>query len=452
MIVTRKCLSRRTVLRGIGTTLALPVLDAMVPALTALGRTGARAPVRFAIVYVPNGVVMEQWTPSVDGTAFELPPVLQPLKAFRERVVIVSGLDNAGAIARTGFTTAGHAQPGASWSTGAEAVRTVGSGSIQLGVSVDQVAARVLGQHLPIPSLEVGIEGADTVDGVASCDPGFSCTYQNTISWRDAKTPLPMEANPRAVFHRLFGDVGSTDAAARRAHMQQQRSILDSVTDKVARLKRQIAPDDRHTLDQYLASVREVERRIQNAEAQGERELPVLTQPSGIPVAYDDHVRLMCDLQVLAYQCDMTRVATFQIGREHSGMTFPQIGVPDAHHPLSHHGTDAGKIAKLAKINTHHVTLLAYYLDKLRSTPDGDGSLLDHVLVLYGSGLSDGNTHDFHNVPILLAGGGGGLRGGRHLRYPKGSRLSDLDLTLLRNIGVSIDAFGDSTGELAGVF
>jgi hypothetical protein len=317
---------------------------------------------------------------------------------------------------------------------------------------MDQIAARVLGLHTPLPSLEIGIEGADTIAAVGTCDPGFPCAYEHTISWSSPTTPMPMEANPRVVFERLFGDIGSTDANTLRARTRRQTSILDSVFDKVGRLKRQIGPGDRVRLEQYLDSVREVERRVQNAAEQGTRDWPSFEAPAGIPSSYDAHVRLMFDLQALAYQSDMTHVISFQVGREHSGMTYPQIGVSDAHHPISHHGGDKSKMAKVAKINAYHVSLFAYYLDTLRSIPDGDGTLLDNVLLLYGSALSDGNKHDYRDVPVLIAGGAGGqAKGGRYIKYPRGSKLSDLQLTILNAIGAHSDSFGDSSGDLPGL-
>lgn len=469
MIITKKAIPRRTVLRGLGATLALPVLDGMVPALSALAKTAAKPVVRFCSVYVPNGIVMEQWTPAAEGSAFEFTPILKPLEPFRKQLLVLSGLDNTGAISRTGSSGA-HAQPAGAFLTGAEAYRTDGSSGVQLGISMDQVVAKALGQQTTLPSLELGLEGSDTANGSGTCDVGFNCAYQNNMSWSSSTTPMPPETNPRVVFERLFGGLESTDPAVRTARLRRQGSILDSVLDEVDRLQRSVGHHDRVKLNEYLESVREIERRIQNAEALGSRELPVVESPAGIPVSYEEHAKLMFDLQALAFQTDMTRIITFMIGREQSGTTYPQIGVPDTHHPISHHGNDKKKLESLTKINTYHVTLFAHFLDKLRSTSDGEGTLLDHAMILYGGGISDGNRHDIRNVPILLAGGGAGhLKSGRHIKfatkpmasspsspspgrrvspYPEGTPLSNLLLTLLNNLGVPTERFGDSTGEL----
>ena len=447
MIVTKKTIPRRTVLRGVGATLALPLLDAMVPAMTAMAKTAASPVARFGTVYVPNGIIMEQWTPAAEGRGFEFTPILKPLEPLRDHLLVVSGLDNTGAASRTG-STGGHARSAGAFMTGIEPLQTTGSSTLQLGVSMDQIVAGAIGQQTPLPSLELGLEGTDTVNGVGTCDVGYSCAYQNTMAWSSASTPLPVEANPRVVFDRLFGGVDSTDPAARKARLRRQGSLIDSVLDKVSRLEGGLGQRDRAKLDEYLQSVREIERRLQNAETQG-RELPVVASPAGIPVSYDEHARLMFDMQTLAFQTDTTRVITFQVGREQSGATYPQIGVSDSHHPISHHGGDKNKIASLQKINTYHATLFGYFLEKLRSTPDGDGTLLDHAVILYGSAISEGNSHDIRNVPILLAGGGGGrIKGGRHVKYPEATqRLTNLQLTLLNALGVVTEAFGDSTGE-----
>ena len=447
MISVKKAIPRRTVLRGVGATLALPLLDGMVPALTALAKTPARPIARFCTVYVPNGIVMERWTPVAEGSTFEFTPILKPLEPFRDHLLVLSGLDNTGASSRTGSSGA-HAKPAGAFLTGVEPLRTTGSSSLQLGISMDQIVAKTVGQETPLPSLELGLEGTDTVNGVGTCDVGFSCAYQNRLAWSGPTTPLPVEANPRVVFDRLFGNVDSTDPAVRRARLRRQGSIIDSVLDKARRLQGKLGQRDGEKLDEYLQSVREIERRIQNAEAQG-RALPVVESPAGIPVSYDEHARLMFDMQALALQTDTTRVITFQIGREQSGATYPQIGVSDSHHPISHHGGDKNKIASLQKINTYHATLFGYFLDKLGSTSDGEGTLLDHVTILYGSAISEGNRHDVRNLPILLAGGGAGhIKGGRHIRYPEGTqRLTNLQLTLLNTLGVPTETFGDSTGE-----
>ncbi len=447
MINTKKAIPRRTVLRGVGASLALPLLDGMVPASTALAKTAAKPVVRFCTVYVPNGIIMERWTPATAGRGFDFTPTLKPLESFRDHLLVVSGLDNTGARSRSGASGA-HAKPAGAFLTGVEPLPTTGSSSLQLGISMDQIIANALGQETPLPSLELGLEGADTVNGVGTCDVGFSCAYQNRLAWSGPSTPLPVETNPRVVFDRLFGGIDSTNPAVRRARLRRQQSILDSVLQKVDHLQGALGSRDRAKLDEYLQSVREIERRIQNAESQG-RELPSVDSPAGIPVSYDEHARLMFDMQALALQTDTTRVITFQIGREQSGATYPQIGVSDSHHPISHHGGDKNKIESLAKINAYHATLFGYFLEKLASTPDGEGSLLDHVIALYGSAISEGNRHDIRNLPILLAGGGAGqLASGRHIKYADGTqRLTNLQLTLMNKLGVSIETFGDSTGE-----
>ena len=447
MIVTKKALPRRTVLRGLGATLALPFLDGMVPALTALARTEARRAARFCAVYVPNGIMMESWTPAAVGRHYEFTPILKPLESFRDDLLVVSGLDNTGATSRSG-RSGGHARAAGAFMTGIEPLQTNSSARLDLGVSMDQIMANAVGQETPLPSLELGLEGSDTVNGVGTCDVGYNCAYQNTMAWSGPATPLPVETNPRVVFERLFGSVDSTDPEVRKARLRRQGSLIDSVLDKVHGLEGRIDASDRAKLDEYLSSVREIERRIENAETSG-RELPLVESPVGIPVDYEEHAKLMFDMQTLAFQTDTTRVITFQVGREQSGATFPQIGVSDSHHPISHHGGDPGKIANLTKINTYHASLFAYFLDKLKSTPDGEGSLLDHSMVMYGSSISDGHRHDIRNLPILLAGGGAGqLQSGRHIRYAEGTqRLTNLQLTLLNAMGVHTETFGDSTGE-----
>ncbi len=419
MIITKKAIPRRTVLRGVGATLALPLLDGMVPAATALAKTAAKSPLRFGTVYVPNGIIMERWTPLAEGPAFEFPPSLKALEPFpRPPAGGERARQHRGAVAlgrvgrpRQARRRVPHRH---------RAAAHTGSSSLQLGISMDQILADEVGQDTPLPSLELGLEGADTVNGVGTCDVGFSCAYQNRLAWAGPSTPLPVETNPRVVFDRLFGNVDSTDPAVRAARLRRQGSILDSVLEKVDRLQGGLGTRDRAKLDEYLQSVREIERRIQNAESQG-RALPVVESPAGIPVSYDEHARLMFDMQALAFQTDTTRVITFQIGREQSGATYPQIGVSDSHHPISHHGGDRNKIESLAKINAYHVSLFAYFLERLASMPDGDdGTVLDNVVTLYGSAISEGNSHDVRNLPLLLAGGGGGrILSGRHVKYPE---------------------------------
>jgi hypothetical protein len=448
MIVTKRAIPRRTVLRGLGTALALPLLDSMVPALSALRNTAANAVRRFGVVYTPNGMVMPSWTPAKDGVDFEFTPTLKPLEPFRDRVTVLTGLSSKPPANSPAGAAAGvHARASTRFMTHVIPKRAQGS-EISAGVSTDQIAAAEFGKHTQLGSLELALEGRDFA---GSCDAGYSCAYTNTISWRSASTPLPMENDPRAVFERLFGDGGSLDPAAREARMRADRSILDSVTDRIGDLSRSIGPRDRAKLGEYLEALRDIERRIQKAEEQNRKE-PVATidQPAGVPASYEDHARLMFDLQVLAYQTDLTRVITFMIARELSGRSYPQIGVAESHHPISHHLNDPAKIASLAKINVHHMSLFSYYVQKLRDTPDGDGSLLDHVMIIYGAGMADSNLHAPSGLPVLLVGGGAGtLKGGRHIKYPLDTPLANLHLALLDRLGISeVEAIGDSSGRL----
>ncbi len=438
MIITKKAIPRRAVLRGIGATLALPLLDGMVPALSAIRTTAARGMRRFGVVYVPNGMAMEHWTPMGDGTAFEFSPILRPMAPFRDRTLVLTGLNpGAGGGAHAGAST--------KFLTGVAGRMTDGA-EIHSGTSIDQLLGKELGQYTQLSSLELALDGRDFA---GSCDAGFSCAYTNTISWRTPTTPLPMENNPRVVFERLFGDSGSTDPAVRLARIREDRSILDSVTEKVADLQRGIGPDDRRKIGQYLDAVRDVERRIQKAEEQSARELPVVQQPAGIPPTFEAHMRLMFDLQLLAYQTDLTRVVSFMVGREISGRTYNEIGIPDAHHPLSHHLDDPVKIGIMSKINTYHVVLFAEFVEKMRSTPDGDGSLLDHSLLLYGAGMSNSNAHAPNNLPIMLVGGaGGGLEGGRHITYSEDTPMANLLMAIMDALGVPMEQVGDSNGML----
>ncbi len=446
MIITRRAVDRRTVLRGFGAALALPLLDAMVPALTATARSAARPVRRLGVVYLPNGVMMDSWTPSGEGGAFELSPTLRPLAPFRDRLIVVSGLHSRPPASAASQATGVHARASTRFLTATPPKFTASGSDVQAGVSMDQRIAKALGEHTQLASLELALESPESA---GTCDLGFSCAYTNTIAWRSPTTPLPMENNPRAVFERMFGDSGTTDRAARMARIEDDRSILDSIGDKISSLGRGLGSRDRAKLAEYLEAVRDVERRIGRAEEQNARELPVVGQPSGIPVSFEDHAKLMFDLQVLAYQCDLTRVITFMVGREFSGRTYPEIGVPDAHHPISHHQGDKGKIAGCAKINLLHTQLFAAYLEKLRATPDGDGTLLDNVLLLYGAGMSDSNSHSPDDLPVLLAGGGAGLvTKGRHVRHPADTPLANLHLTLLDTMGVPIDRMGDSTGKI----
>ena len=431
MIITKRSLPRRTLLRTMGATLALPLLDAMVPALSATAKTAANPARRLGVIYVPNGMAMEHWTPAAEGAGFELTPILRPLAPFRDRLLVLSNLNGAGGGAHAGASTG--------FLTGVG-----GTAEGSASVSMDQLAAKELGRHTQLASLEIGL---DSRDNAGTCDGGgYPCTLTNTISWRSHMTPLPMENNPRAVFERMFGDSGSTDSSVRLARLHKRRSILDGVRQKAVLLERSVGPRDRAKISEYLETVRDVERRIQTAEEQSVLELPVVEQPAGIPATFEEHAKLMFDLQVLAYQCDLTRVITFMMGRELTGRTYPEIGVSEAHHPLSHHQYDPARVMTMAKINFYHVTLFAYYLEKLRSTPDGDGSLLDHVMLLYGAGISDSNAHDHSNLPILLV-NNSLANGGRHLRYA-GDSLANLLVTILDRLEVPVEHIASSTGRL----
>ena len=447
MIITKKAIPRRTVLRGVGTAMALPFLDGMVPALTALSQTAATPTKRLGVVIVPNGAPREYWTPEAAGTTFELTPSLKALEPIRDQVVVMTGLYSVGS-ARPGLGTS-HSMAAAAFLTGAKAKRTAGS-ALELGISMDQIAANApgLGLETPLPSLELSLEGGSTVYGVSTCDGGFSCAYLNN-SWASETTPMPRETNPRIVFERLFGDVGNTSAEVRRARAQQKRSILDAVMGKVVRLKAGLAPYDQRKVDEYLQAAREIERRIELVEQQADRELPSVAAPVGIPISYEEHAKLMFDLMVLAYQTDMTRVISFMVGREESGATYPQIGVTEPHHPLSHHQDNGEKVEKLAKINAYHMQLFSEFLLKLHATPDGDGSLLDHLMILYGSAIRNSNKHTTNDLPILVAGGGSGeIAGGRHVVFAEDTPLTDLQYTMLVKLGVPVEAFAGSEREI----
>jgi hypothetical protein len=442
-------LPRRTFLRGVGATLALPLLDAMVPALTALAQTPARPPRRLGFVYLANGVAMNDavnyWKPKANGTALELSTILEPLDPFRSQLVVVSGLTHAQA-ETLGDGNGDHSRGTATWLNGVHPKWTEGS-DVQAGVTVDQIAARELGRDTPLPSLELGI---DPNFVVGSCENGYSCIYMNTLAWRTPTAPLPTENNPRAIFERLFGDGGSP--AARLAQMRRNRSVLDSVLDEAGRLQKQLGPGDRTKISDYFESLREVERRIQKTEARASDASlldATTTPPAGIPDKFADHVKLMFDLQWLAYRADLTRVFTFMMGREVNSRTFPEIGVSEPHHGLSHHRDDAKQLEKLVKVNIYHAKLFSAFVERLRSTQDGDGTLLDHSMVLYGAGLSNPNTHSHIDLPLVVVGEGDGrLKGGRHLQYPIGTPMTNLLLTLLEKAGVACDNLGDSTGRL----
>ena len=441
-MIFKKAIPRRTFLRGVGATLALPLLEGMVPAFPASRDTASQPAIRLSTVYVPNGVIMEKWTPAAEGANFELTPILEPLAPFRDRMLVISGLAHKTADPLPGDgDVAPHDRAGGAFLTG---VHPKKEGNV--GISVDQIVAKEFGKHTQLASLELNLDSGEVL---GQCQMGWTCAYVHTLSWSTPTTPMPTESQPRVVFERLFGDSNSTDPAERLARMQKQRSILDSVREAAAGLLTGLAPSDRARLTQYLDAIRDVERRIQMAEEQSAKELPVLDRPPGIPARVDDHAKLMMDLQVLAYQCDLTRVITFMFGREQADRTYREIGIPDAHHPLTHHQNDSEKIAKVIRINIFHAQLFAYFLEKLRSTPDGDGSLLDHSMILYGSGMSDGNGHLHDNLPILLFGGKSSqLNGGRHLRYPKDTPMANLFLTMLDKLNMPLEHFGDSAGKL----
>ncbi len=439
MIISKKALPRRTFLRGVGATMALPLLDAMVPSMTALAQTPANPVRRLGFVYIPMGSDISRWTPPGEGGALtELSTSLGPLTPVKDQITVVSNLELKNAYPGT------HATSNASFLSAAKAKWTE-STDYYLGTTVDQIAAQQMGQETQLPSLELAM---DLMDMVGQCDNGYACVYQNNLSWSSPTTPLPPEAHPRVVFERLFGEGGS--AAERRAALGRRASLLDWVREDIARLQGKLGPADRTRVSQYLDTVREVERRIQKAEAETlDNPLPDLDRPVGVPAAYADHARLMFDLQVLALQGDVTRVITFQLARESSNRTYPEIGVSDPHHPISHHGNDPEKVAMLAKINQFHVSLFAYFLEQLASVPEGDGSLLDHSLYLYGSGMGNPNVHDHVNLPIVVAGGGAGKAGGvRHIKYAKPTPMANLHLTLLDRVGVRLDSFADSTGKI----
>jgi hypothetical protein len=443
MIVTRKALPRRTFLRGTSAALALPLLDAMIPSLTAVANTPANPAKlrRLGYVYMPMGCDVSRWTPAGD-TLDELSPTLSPLAPLKNDVVVFTNMELRNAYPGT------HATSNCSFLSAAKAKRTE-STDYYLATTADQIAAQQIGQDTQLPSLELSM---DLLSVVGQCDNGYACVYQNNLSWSSPTSPLPAEAHPRLVFENLFGEEGGT--ADRKASLKKRASLLDSMTDELKRLNKTLGPSDQRRITQYVEAVRDVERRIQQAEAAaGENPLPDLDRPVGVPASYADHARLMFDLQLLAMQADITRVITFQLARETSNRTYPEIGVSEAHHPLTHHGGDAEKIAKVAKINQFHVSLFAEFLQKLKNTPEAGGSLLDHVLYLYGSGMGNPNVHDHINLPIIVAGGAAGnLVGGRHIRYAEPTPLANLHLTLLDKVGARIDSFADSKGKVSELF
>ena len=432
-------------MRGLGVSLALPLLDSMVPALTALGQT-AVAPARLrrlGVFYVPNGMSMGYWFPKTEGPLQELPPTLKSLAALKDRVLLMGGLaDKPADLMKAGGD---HARSAGTFLTATPFKLTTGA-DVFAAVSMDQIAARALGKETQLTSLELGIESNAML---GTCDGGSSCAYTNTIAWRTPTTPLPVERDPRAVFERLFGTSGSTDHAARLARLQRDRTILDAVGPELTRLQRILGPGDRTKVSEYLDSVRDVERRIQTAEGQSARELPLVDEPAGIPDDYATHAKLQMDLLALAYQTDLTRVSTFMLAKEVSGRAYPEIGVSDSHHPLSHHQDEAAKLERLHKVNEYHFQQFAYLVAKLAATPEGDGTMLDHTLFLYGTGISDSNTHFHDDLPIAVVGGQkAGITGGRYVRHAKGTPIANLYLAILDTLGVHLESFGDSTGRV----
>ena len=442
MIITKKALPRRTFLKGIGATVSLPLLDAMVPAATALEKTPAKPVRRLGYVFMPMGCDITRWTPPGGEKLDKLSPILSSLEPVKQDVTIVSNLELANAYPGS------HATSNSAFLSAAKA-KVTESTDYYLGTTADQIAARHIGQSTQLPSLEMAM---DLLKLVGQCDNGYACVYQNNLSWSSPTTPLPAEAHPRIVFESLFGEGGT--AKERRAALRSRASLLDSISEEITRLQRDLGPADRAKLEEYLTAVREVERRIQTAESgDAKNQLPDLDRPLGVPASYADHARLMFDLQVLALQGDVTRVTTFQLARETSNRTYPEIGVPDPHHPLSHHGNNAEKVALMAKINSFHVSLFAEFILKLKKTTDGNGSLLDHSLYLYGSGMGNPNVHDHTNLPTIVAGGAAGkMRGGRHIQYDKPTPLANLHLSLLNKVGVPMESFADSTGTVDELF
>jgi hypothetical protein len=437
-LLLTKSLPRRTVLRGLGATVALPLLDAMLPAFSLRGRAAGPPVHRFQAFYVPNGMAMEYWSPKGEGSAFELSPILEPLSPYRDQMLVLSGIKSSWNYI--------HAGASGSFLTGTP---RGGRNEVEIiaDVSMDQLLARQFGRETQVASLEMSM---DAPNNAGACTGILSCAYTHTISWRSPTQPLPMEHNPRAVFERLFGDTGTSDRAAREARLRQNKSILDSVTEKLADLRRELGQQDQVKVEEYAESIRDVERRIRKAEQQSGAELPAIEQPQGVPPVFEDHLALMLDLQLLAFQSDLTRVITFMIGKEQSARPYPQIGVPEAHHPLSHHENKPELVERMSKINRYHTQLFSKYLAKLRATPDGDGTLLDHMTILYGGGISNSTRHSGDNLPLLLVGGGAGrFKGGRHLTYADKPSMANLLVTLMDKLDVPVERIGGSTGKLA---
>jgi len=442
MFVTKRSVSRRLFLRGVGTTMALPFLESMVPALTPLARAQARPRVRFGAVYIPNGAPMNSpidYWPKGGGADLDITPILEPLEAFRDQITVVGNLSRAG-----GTTVTDHAVSSAGWLSGVVAKQTEAE-DISLGITIDQVLAREMGQDTPFPSLEFATE--DFSGYVGGCVPGYSCTYMNTISWAGETAPLPMEINPRVAFERLFGRAGSVEQ--RTTRMREDRSILDSITDEVRQLQRQVSAPDRARLGEYLTDIREIERRIQQTEAKNATTVTPIDAPVGVPATFEEHTALMFDLLAVAYQADLTRVFTFMMSREASQRTYPLIGISKTHHDTSHHGNQADNMVQHAKIDAHYAGLFAAFLEKLRRSPEGDGSLLDHAIIAFGAGMSDGQAHSAYPLPLALVGGAGGrLRGNRFVTAPEWSSVANLWLSVADIAGSRLEQFGESTGRV----
>ena len=442
MIVTGKHLPRRTFLKGLGAAVALPMLDAMTPAFAAPALK--QTPTRLAFTYIPNGVTLEAWTPAAGGRDFAFTRILKPLEGLREHTLVITGLaqQNANALADG---AGDHARAAACYLTGVHPRKTAGA-DIQAGVSVDQIAAGAIGGDTRYPSIELGCDESRTV---GNCDSGYSCAYTNSLSWRSPTSPMPPETNPRLAFERLFGGIDAgLDPATRAIRRRERRSILDIVAERTNVLVGSLGPSDRRKMDEYLTSVREIERRIEIAERDTREVTPDFEMPSGVPVLFADYASLMFDMQAIAFQADLTRVSTLMLGREGSLRTYPEIGVPDPHHPLTHHRDNPEWIEKVTKVNVLHMELFAKFIAKLAATPDGDGTLLDHSIVVYGSGIADGNKHTHEDLPVVVAGHGGGLLGGRHLVYPTNTPMTNFYLTMLDRIGVKEETIGDSTGRV----
>jgi hypothetical protein len=440
MVITKMALPRRTFLRGIGATLGLPLLDAMVPALTAAART--EVPRRLGFVYIPNGAAMPHWQPKGVGALTELSPTLAPLAPFINQTIVPIGLSQKQAES-FGDGNGEHSRAGTVWLSGVHPKHTEGA-DVRNGPTADQIAARELGKETALSSLELAMEQTYLI---GNCDNGYSCVYTNSISWRTATDPNPMETNPRVVFQRLFGDGGSADE--RLVQARGDKSILDWVIGDLAKLQRSLGAADRATVNDYVDSVREIERRIQIAERQnGAAPLTLPERPVGVPESYDEHAKLMFDLAALAFQADITRVFVFTLGKEQTNRAYPELGVSDAHHAISHHQHDPAKLEKAHKINTYHISLTAHFLEKLKATPEGDGTLLDHALILHGGGISDADQHSHIDLPLVLVGGAGGLKGGRILRHPVDTPMNNLLVAMLDRVGVAGGKFGDATGEL----